>query len=257
MKVLFIGDIVGRTGRNAVKELLPEVNYKYKIDLIIANAENAAGGFGLTKNAAEELFSYGIDCLTMGNHTWDNKDILNIINDSRIVRPINFSPRVPGQGWTIINKNNLRIAVINLIGQVYMDYYNSPFMVYDEYIEYIKKSSDIILVDFHAEATSEKLAFANYVDGQVACVVGTHTHIQTADEKILPKGTAYITDLGLTGATDSILGMASREVIQRFQSQIPRRFKVAGGDGQLEGVVVDIDKQQGLAREIIRIRFKN
>jgi hypothetical protein len=257
MRVLFIGDIVGRTGRNAVKQLLPEVNRQYKLNLVIANAENAAGGFGLTRSVAEELFGYGINCLTMGNHTWDNKDVLNIINDPRVVRPLNFSPRVAGQGWTIIEKKGIKIAVVNLIGQVFMDYYNSPFMVYDEFFEYIKKSSDIIMVDFHAEATSEKLAFANYVDGQVACVVGTHTHIQTADEKILPGGTAYITDLGLTGATDSILGMAPEEVIQRFQTGIPRRFKVATGDGQLEGVVVDINEQQGLAKEIIRIRLKN
>src|SRR5690554_2669618 len=257
MKIVFIGDIVGRTGRNAIKELLPKIKKKFSPDIIIANAENAAGGFGLTKKVAMELFDYGIDCLTMGNHTWDNNDVFNIINDPRIVRPLNFSPRVAGQGWTIIEKNGLKLAVINLIGQIFMGPYNSPFMVYDEYIDYTLDSSDIVVVDFHAEATSEKLAFAYYVDGKVACVVGTHTHVQTADERILTGGTAYITDLGLTGASDSVLGMEHKEIIQRFLTQVHQRMKVARGKRQLKGFFVDICEEDRVAKEISRINLNS
>ncbi|MCG8512606.1 MAG: TIGR00282 family metallophosphoesterase [Halanaerobiales bacterium] len=254
MNIFLIGDIVGRTGRKAVRALLPSIKNKYQIDFIIANGENAAGGFGLTRKVADELFDYGINCLTMGNHTWDNKDIFNFIGqDARIIRPLNYSPAAPGRGWATYQINQYRITVINLIGQTFMNGYNNPFSVFDQHIAMIKKDSDFIVVDFHAEATSEKLAFAHYVDGQVACIVGTHTHVQTADQQILPRGSGYITDLGLTGAVDSILGMSKQAVIERFITGIPHRYDVANGQYQLAGLVVKINEKTGLTNKIYRI----
>ena len=254
MNIFLIGDIVGRTGRKAVRALLPSIKNKYQIDFIIANGENAAGGFGLTRKVADELFDYGINCLTMGNHTWDNKDIFNFIEqDARIIRPLNYSPAAPGRGWATYQINQYRITVINLIGQTFMNGYNNPFSVFDQHIAMIKKDSDFIVVDFHAEATSEKLAFAHYVDGQVACIVGTHTHVQTADQQILPRGSGYITDLGLTGAVDSILGMSKQAVIERFITGIPHRYDVANGQYQLAGLVVKINEKTGLTNKIYRI----
>jgi len=256
MNVLFIGDIVGRTGRIAVRDLLPEIIEKNKIDMIIANGENSAGGFGLTKRVADELFSYGIDILTMGNHTWDNKKIFDFIdNYSRIVRPLNFNENVPGKGWIIIKYKELKIAIINFIGQIFLMGNNSPFVTFDKYINNIKKEADIILIDFHAEATGEKLAFANYVDGKVTGIVGTHTHVQTSDNIILKEGTAYITDLGMTGAVNSILGMAKERVIKRFRTQIPIRYKVGKGNYKMEGVIIDINEKSGLSNSIKRLRI--
>jgi 2',3'-cyclic-nucleotide 2'-phosphodiesterase len=258
MKIFFIGDIVGRTGRRAIKNFLSKFIENNDIQLVIANGENAAGGFGLTKKVADELFIYGISCLTMGNHTWDNRDIFNFIEDEkRLVRPLNYFPGSPGRGWTLIKKNGYNIAIINLIGQVFMGNYNSPFMVFNDTISEIRRIADIILVDFHAEATGEKLAFANYVDGKVAAVVGTHTHVQTADEKILAGGTAYISDLGLTGAINSILGMKKERVIKRFVKQLPNRLEVASGDCQMEGALISINEDTGLASKIKRIRIIN
>ncbi|AZO95471.1 TIGR00282 family metallophosphoesterase [Halocella sp. SP3-1] len=252
MRIFFIGDIVGRIGRKAVKEILPDLQKKHGFDFVIANGENAAGGFGLTKLVAQELYSYGINCLTMGNHTWDNKDILNIIDEYAIVRPLNYNLGSPGSGWRVFAINNKKLAVVNFIGQVFMDN-NSPFDKYEQEIANIKKESDLIVIDFHAEATGEKLAFAHYVTADVSCVVGTHTHIQTADEKIIEQQTAYITDLGMTGAVDSILGMSKTSVIERFRYQIPQRFKVARGLYQLEGLLVDINDTTGKAESVLRI----
>lgn len=258
MNIFFIGDIVGRVGRNAVKEILPEITSKYKIDFVVGNGENAAGGFGMTRRVAEELFSYGIDVLTMGNHTWDNKSILSFIdNEHRIIRPLNYNDNVPGKGWTIIKKENVKICIMNFIGQVFMNGNNSPFDSFDQNFKEIKEKSDIILIDFHGEATGEKLAFANYVDGKVSTVVGTHTHIQTSDNMILSQGTAYITDLGMSGASNSILGMSKMHVIEGFRSQISHRYKVAKGDFKIEGVVTSINEKTGLSNNIIRIRVKN
>lgn len=260
MRVLFLGDIVGRPGRQVIGELLPEIIAENKIDLVLANGENAAGGFGLTKDVAEELFSYGIAVLTMGNHTWDNRSILEIIDkEERIIRPLNFNLQSPGRGWTVIKWKDYNIAVVNFIGQVFMNGNNSPFDIFDQYIEEIKKKSDIIIIDFHAEATAEKLAFAHYVDGQVAVLVGTHTHIQTSDDRILPEGTAYITDLGMCGACDSILGMEVESVIYRFKTQIPERYKIKkDGKYKLEGAIIDINEKTGRSNNINRIRiFKN
>ncbi|MFP4662032.1 MAG: TIGR00282 family metallophosphoesterase [Halanaerobiales bacterium] len=255
MKVFFIGDIVGRTGRTAVRNLLPEIIKKENPDLIIANAENSAGGFGLTRRVADELFSYGIDILTMGNHTWDKKGILDFIGkENRIIRPLNYNMNVPGKGWTVLKVNDFSVAVINFNGQVFMTGNNSPFDTYDKFIEQIKNEADIIIIDFHAEATGEKLAFANYVDGQVAAVVGTHTHVQTSDNMILPAGTAYMTDLGMTGAVNSILGMSKDKVIERFRTQISISYKVARGPYKIEGAIIEIDENLYTGNKIERIR---
>lgn len=260
MKILFLGDIVGRPGRQAVGDLLPQIVVENNIDLVLANGENAAGGFGLTKKVADELFSYGIAALTMGNHTWDNRSILEFIGEEeRIVRPLNFNLQAPGRGWTIIQWKTLNIAVINFIGQVFMNDNNSPFDIFDQYIAEIKDIADIIIIDFHAEATAEKLAFAHYVDGKVAALVGTHTHVQTSDDRVLPGGTAYMTDLGMCGACDSILGMEAESVINRFRTQIPERYKIKKeGKYKLEGAIIEIDEKNGLSKNINSIRiFKN
>ncbi|MFW5787506.1 MAG: TIGR00282 family metallophosphoesterase [Halanaerobiales bacterium] len=254
MKILFIGDIVGRAGRRAVRKLLPELGNEYKVDMVIANAENSAGGFGITEKVANELFGYGIDCLTMGNHTWNNKDIFNFIDDEkRLIRPLNYMPGVPGRGWTVMEIKDLKVGIINLIGQVFMAESNSPVMVYNQYISKISQMTDIIIIDFHAEATGEKLAFANYVDGEVSAVIGTHTHIQTADERVLPKGTGYITDLGLTGAVDSILGMKKEGVIEKYVTKLPQRFEVGTGQCKLEGAILEINEKNAKTEQINRI----
>jgi metallophosphoesterase (TIGR00282 family) len=254
MNLLFIGDIVGRAGRRAVRKLLPKLNQEYQIDLIIANAENSAGGFGITEKVASELFDYGIDCLTMGNHTWDNKNIFKFIDDqNKIIRPLNYMPGVPGRGWTILENNGTKVGVINLIGQVYMQESNSPVMIYDNNISQIKDEVDLVVIDFHAEATGEKLAFAHYVDGKTSCVMGTHTHVQTSDEKILPRGTGYITDLGLTGAVDSILGMKKKKVVEKYKTKMPGRYDVGTGQCQLEGLLAEIDNNSGETINVNRI----
>lgn len=258
MKILFLGDIVGRTGRIAIKKILPEVNSKYSIDLIIANGENSAGGFGITRRVADELFSYGISILTMGNHTWDNKTLLDFIDkEKRIIRPLNYNYNAPGRGWTTITYNDKNFTFINLIGQVFLQGNNSPFSAFDNNIKKIKSVSDYIFIDFHGEATAEKLAFANYVDGLVTGVFGTHTHVQTSDESILPDGTAYITDLGMCGADDSILGMSKDRVIQRFRTQIPVRYKVARGVRKVEGVIINLNENKKVVDNILRIRIKD
>lgn len=258
MNILFIGDIVGRAGRRAVRKLLTDIQKEYSIDLTIANGENSAGGFGITEKVAEELYSYGIDCLTMGNHTWNNKDIFNFIeNDSRLVRPLNYMPGVPGRGWTMVEVDDFKVGIINLIGQVFMAEANFPVMVFDKYISQINEAADFVIVDFHAEATGEKLAFANYVDGKVEVVVGTHTHIQTADERVLSSGTGYITDLGMTGAVDSILGMKKKKVLKKYTTKLPERYEVGTGQCKLEGAVFQIDDKTKKTTDITRISKKD
>ncbi|RCW51510.1 MULTISPECIES: TIGR00282 family metallophosphoesterase [unclassified Halanaerobium] len=258
MNILFIGDIVGRSGRRAVRLFLNKIIEEYDISLVIANGENSAGGFGITKKVADELFGYGIDCLTMGNHTWDNKDVFNFIDkERRIIRPLNYFPDNPGYGWTVIEKNSLKIAVVNLIGQVYMNNYNSPYHIFKKKISDIKNNSDIIIVDFHAEATGEKLTFAHSVDGKVAAVVGTHTHVQTSDAQILPGGTAYITDAGLTGAVNSILGMKVEKMVEKYITQLPVNYEVATGSVKLEGVLIKVDKNKALGKQIMEIKKNN
>ncbi len=255
MNILVIGDIVGRPGRRALKQGLTQIQREYDISFTIANAENAAGGRGLTRSVMDEILSAGVDVMTMGNHVWDNKDIFTFIDDEfRLIRPANYPSPCPGQGYHIYKGGfNKNIAVINLSGRVFVSNLDCPFQIVDEIIAEIDSQADIIIIDFHAEATSEKLAFAFYVDGRVNAVLGTHTHIQTSDERILPAGTAYITDLGMTGPSDSILGMNKDIVIQKFLNGRPARFEVASGPAQLEGVVLSLDDDMDKVLEIKRI----
>lgn len=240
MRVLFIGDVVGRSGRRAVEALLPTLAQNYAWDLCIANAENAAGGRGLTPACAQELIAAGVDLMTMGNHTWDNKEIFQFVDEADyLVRPANYPVPVPGRGYTVVEKGGQRLAVFNLCGQIFMDPLNCPFAAADEILAKLP-ACDYILVDFHGEATAEKVGFARYLDGRVSAVIGTHTHIQTADEQVLPGGTLYITDVGATGAMDSVLGMEVESVLKRLRTKMPQRFSVAQGPAQLCAVWLDL-----------------
>ena len=256
MRVLLIGDIVGRAGRRAVKENIPELVKQFEIDFIIANGENAAGGNGLTQEVANELFAAGINVLTMGNHVWDQKEIFNFIDkESRIVRPANYPAGAPGTGINIFkNKHGESIGVMNLSGRIFMPgNLDCPFHKVDEILTKIKNRVKALVVDFHAEATSEKIAFGLYLDGRVSAVCGTHTHVQTADEKILPGGTAYISDIGMTGPAESVIGVKAGLVIEKFLTQLPRRFEVAPGLYQFNAVVIEINAQTGESGSIVRI----
>ena len=257
MKVLFIGDIVGKIGRNTVKALLPNLIDKYKLDLVIANGENIAGGFGLTEALVTELFRMGVDVITTGNHVWDKKDFVNYISkDNRVLRPLNYPPGVPGYGsvsYTL--SNGMKAGIINLSGRVFMPSMDCPFRTAKPEIEYLKKETDVIIIDLHAEATSEKIAFGYYVDGKVSAVIGTHTHVQTADEKVLEHGTAYITDVGMTGPSYSVIGIGVDQIIQRFLTGMPDRFITADGDGILSAVVIEISNDSGKATAIQRIQI--
>lgn len=255
MNILIIADIVGRPGRRALKTLLPVVQKENKIDFIIANAENAAGGRGLNRQVMNEILATGVDVLTMGNHVWDNKEIYSFIDDEfRLIRPLNFPPYCPGQGYHIYNGGTgKRIAVINAMGRVFLPALDCPFRTVQEVLEEIKEKCDIIIIDIHAEATSEKLALAYYFDGMVTAVVGTHTHIQTADERIMPGGTAYITDLGMTGPIESILGMDKDMVIKKLIYQRPVRLEVASGPTQLQGIILNINDASNKPTSISRI----
>jgi metallophosphoesterase (TIGR00282 family) len=257
LRVLFLGDIVGRPGRRAVKELLPPLREEYDPHLVIANGENAAGGNGITRKTADELFLCGIDMLTMGNHVWDQKEIYDFIDrEDRIIRPANYPPDTPGRGYTIrCIDDNTKIGIINLSGRIFMQPLDCPFRLLDHLLPLIKKETKVIIVDFHAEATSEKLALAWYVDGRASAVLGTHTHIQTSDERILPKGTGYITDVGMTGPRDSVLGVQVESVISKFLSLRPVRFEVARGPVQLNAIFLEIDQERGTTEVIKRINI--
>ncbi len=255
MRILFIGDIVGRPGRRTVKNILKKIIEEEDLDLVIGNGENAAGGFGLSYETCQELLYAGIDVITLGNHTWDNKDIFNTLErETRVVRPANYPADTPGQGYYLAEttKGDL-VGVINLLGQVFLEALASPFEVATELIDLIKPQTNIILVDFHGEATSEKMALGYYLDGQVTAVVGTHTHVQTADEQLLPKGTAYITDVGMTGPSNSILGIDPKIVVKKFITKLPVRFEVAKGATQFNGVIIEVDLT-GRATSIKRIQ---
>lgn len=258
MKILFIGDIVGKPGREAIRVLLPKLVKKHKVDLSIANAENAAGGSGITPRLAEELFSYGLNILTSGDHIWKKKEILEILDqEQRIFRPANYPPGAPGRGYGIIKtKEKESVGVINLEGRVFMSSLDCPFKCAQAAIEEIKEKTKVILVDIHAEATSEKIALGWFLDGTVSAVLGTHTHVQTADERILPGGTAYITDLGMSGPYDSVIGRKAEQILARFLTQMPVRFEMAKDNVQLHGVVLDIDGTTGKARSIERLQEK-
>lgn len=254
MKVLFIGDIVGNAGRKAVKELVAAMRRDEGIDFCIANGENAAGGSGITYVVAQELYKLGVDVITMGNHTWSKKEILNFIeSDPRLVRPANYPSELPGRGSTVFKGKNGSIGVVNVLGRVYMDNVDCPFRAAEREIEYLKSFVKVIIVDMHAEATSEKSALAWHLDGRVSCVFGTHTHVQTADEKILPCGTAFLTDVGMTGPCEGIIGVDKEAVLQKFISHMPTRFEVAKGKVQFNAVLVEVDERNGRSSKITRI----
>jgi len=258
MKILFIGDIVGNPGREAVKKLLPGLIKEYHLDFVAVNAENAAGGSGITRRVADELFDCGVDALTSGDHIWKKKDIFDFIDkDPRILRPVNFPCGAPGNGCGVFNaKNGAKVGVINVNGRVFMEALECPFRSAEKAAQELSGQTKVIIVDIHAEATSEKIALGWYLDGAVSAIIGTHTHIQTADERILPKGTAYLTDAGMAGPMDSVIGRKIEDVLQRFLTCIPRGFEVATDNIQLQGAVVDVDEKTGKANSIIRIQRK-
>lgn len=242
MKIFFIGDIVGAPGRRAIAELLHKVIDQYQIDLVVANGENVAGGIGITPELADQLLQQGIDVLTSGNHLWKHKEIISYLEESdRLLRPANYPPGTPGQGLAIIESAaGEPAAVLNLEGRVFMNSLDCPFRCADRELASLPPEVRVILVDIHAEATSEKQALGWYLDGRVSVVVGTHTHVQTADERILPKGTGYLTDAGMTGPCDSVIGMRKEVILERFLTQRPQPFKVASQNIQLQGVVFTI-----------------
>jgi len=257
MRILCIGDIVGSPGRDAVRGLLPALKEEFKIDLVIANAENSAGGLGTTPRLANEIFKMGCDVLTLGDHVWDKDDLREYLSQTdNIIRPANFPEETPGKGWCIVTSaSGQKVGVINLLGRVFMRYnVNCPFKELKNIVKKIRQETKVIIVDMHAEATSEKVALGHFIDGEVSAVVGTHTHIQTADEKILPQGTAYITDLGMTGPQDSVIGQRKEIIIKRFLTTLPEKFQVATEGVALLGVVIEIDEQTGKAKSILRIQ---
>ncbi len=258
MRILFIGDIVGLPGRKAIQTLLPKLKKKHKIDLSIANAENAAGGSGITPKIAEELFGFGLNILTSGDHIWKRKEILEVIDsETRILRPANYPKEAAGRGYALFRaEKGQSVGVLNLEGRVFMSSLDCPFQCARAAVDELRQKTKVILVDIHAEATSEKVALGWFLDGSVSAVLGTHTHIQTADERILPGGTAYITDLGMTGPYDSVIGRKVEQILTRFLSQMPARFEIAEDNVQLHGVVLDIDEESGKARSIERIQEK-
>ncbi|MBI5144347.1 MAG: TIGR00282 family metallophosphoesterase [Candidatus Omnitrophica bacterium] len=258
MRILFIGDIVGEPGRRAAKELLPKLKRKESLDFVIANGENAAGGSGITPALADELFSCGIGVITSGDHIWKRKEILERIeSDRRILRPANYPKEAPGFGSTIVeSESGIAVGVINLIGRVFMQAVECPFRASKEEVDKLAGKARVIVVDMHAEATSEKIALGWFLDGLVSAIVGTHTHVQTADEKILPNGTAFITDAGMTGPFDSVIGRKKEQILTRFITQMPARFEMAEGDIQLHGVILDIDEKTGKANSIKRVQEK-
>ncbi len=250
MIVLAIGDIIGRPGRLAVQKIVPGLRKEYKIDLVIANAENVAGGIGTTPNMADELFAYGIDILTSGNHIWAHREIIPYLEgETPIMRPLNYPPGVPGKGYVI--KGN--VAVINLIGRTFMSNFDCPFRAMDALLAELGDKPLIKIVDFHAEATSEKIALGRYLDNRVSAVLGTHTHVGTIDARILIGGTAYVTDIGMTGPKESVIGDNPDEVMQRFLTMIPKRLSVAKGPVIFTAMLVKIDDKTGRAKSIERI----
>jgi len=252
---MFIADIVGQPGRRAVKELLPGLRQKHGVGLVVANGENAAGGSGITIKTAEEIFSAGVDVMTCGDHLWDQKEVVGLLeNEKRFVRPANYPPGTPGQGSTVFSKSGLPpVGILNLQGRTFMAALENPFPCALAEVERLRQSAKIIFVDFHAEATSEKVALARHLDGKVSAVIGTHTHVQTADEQIFPGGTAFLCDGGFTGPHESVIGREIEPIIRRFITNIPQKFEVAKGRVLLQGALVEIDEQTGKALAIQRV----
>ena len=253
LNVCFIGDVVGSRGRRALEALLPGIKTEFDVGFTIANGENAAGGFGLTGKIAQDLLSAGVDVITSGNHIWDKREMVPMLDSmERVLRPHNYPPGVPGRGCGVYSLDgDMRICVINLQGRVFMRAIDCPFRTVDRLLEQVHGA--ITVVDMHAEATSEKIAMGWYLDGRVAAVIGSHTHVQTADERVLPGGTAYISDAGMTGAFDSVIGIEKEAIINRFLTGIPNRFDQAKGDARLAGVIISIDRRSRRAVGIERI----
>ena len=257
IRILFIGDIVGRPGRELVRRGLPALRDYHQIDVVIANVENAAAGFGITREIGDDLLDRGIDVMTSGNHIWDRKEAIDYIGaEPRLLRPANFPSGVPGSGrYVTRTAEGHSVGVVNVMGRVFMVSIDDPFAVVLKEIEAAKQRARIVFVDFHAEATSEKIAMGWHLDGKVTAVVGTHTHVQTADERILPKGTAYLTDVGMTGPHDSIIGVEVEAALGRFLTGMPARFETAEGNPRLNAVIVEADENTGRATEIERISY--
>lgn len=256
MNILFIGDIVGAYGRAITRQLLPELKKEFAVDLTIANAENSAHGYSITEKIYDEFLSMGIDALTMGNHTWEKKEIIPKIDlFERMVRPANYPAGVPGKDSLVLEISGGRIGILNLLGRVFMQCMDCPFQAAERVLPKIKDQAKIIIVDMHAEATSEKCAMANLLDGRVSAVIGTHTHVMTADERILPGGTAFISDIGMVGAQDSIIGMNKHQILKRFLTQMPEKFEpTEEGPGLLNAVLLKIDPNTGKTLEIKRVQ---
>jgi metallophosphoesterase (TIGR00282 family) len=251
LKILAIGDIIGKPGRKAVKEILPDLRREYSTNLIIGNGENAAGGLGLTPSTAQELFDSGIDVITTGNHVWAYKEIIPYLeSEPAILRPLNYPPTNPGRGY-LLKKN---VLIVNLVGRVFIGHSDCPFRAMDKLLAEFEHKSIPIIVDFHAEATSEKMAMGRYLDGRVSAVLGTHTHVGTIDAQLLPKGTAYVTDIGMVGPIDSVIGDDPNSVINRFLTQIPSRLAVGKGKVNFDAILVEVDKNTGKALDIKRIQ---
>ena len=254
MKILAVGDIVGSAGIRKLKKELPQIIETEKIDFVIVNGENSAEGMGMTENNFRDIISEKVDVITMGNHTWGKKDIFKFIDHPKLIRPANYTKGVLGKGYNIYTYKNKKIGVINLIGRVDMNVLSeNPFVVAKEIIEKIKDKTDIIVIDFHAEATAEKIALSYYLDGKVTAIFGTHTHVQTADEKILPNGTGYITDIGMTGPEHSVIGMDIKASIKRFETTLPERYRIADGKSIFNGVIFDVDDNTSKVVGIKRI----
>lgn len=255
MILLFIADVVGQPGRRAVKMLLPQLRHRLGIHAVIANGENSAGGSGITPATADELFSAGVDVITSGDHLWDQKDVMALLRDEpRFIRPVNYPPDTPGQGSTLFRREGYPpLAIINAQGRTFMPPLENPFHAVLAEVDRLREETRLIFVDFHAEATSEKIALARMLDGRVSAVVGTHTHVQTADEQIFPGGTAYLTDGGFTGPHDSVIGREIDAIIRRFMTNMPQRFDVAKDHVLLQGALIDLDNETGRARHITRI----
>ncbi len=257
MKVLFIGDIMGEPGRRALSRTLHKLVAQHRVDLVVGNGENVAGGFGITPDLAQELFELGLAVITTGNHAWDRKEVLAYFRyEPRLLRPANYPEGAPGRGSTVVESaSGEKLAVIQVMGRVYMPTLDCPFQTARREVERLQRETRAIIVDMHAEATSEKMAMGHYLDGEVTAVVGTHTHVQTADEQILPKGTAYITDIGMTGPIHSVIGIKKEAPIEKFLTQMPRRFEVAPGPAVFSAVLIELDARLGKAISIERFRI--
>ncbi len=257
MRLLFLGDVVGRPGRRALETLLPRLVAREDVHFVVANGENASGGKGIDPEGAEELLDAGVDVLTSGNHIWQHAAIVNYLRESRrLLRPLNAAPGVPGVGAGVhaAKKSGTRVGVLNLIGRVFMGPAECPFRAAERAVEELRRETPVVLVDMHGEATSEKVAMGRFLDGKVSAVIGSHTHVQTADDSILPGGTAYLTDAGMCGPESSVLGVKTEQVVRRFLTQMPTRFEVASGAVLVQGALIDVDERSGRATAIRRVQ---